>query len=117
MLEYVFFDPRPRDLFISQVNELGVETELTQKGEELLVLLSDELDEEITDRIESFFMDTLQMSEDLMAEAEGVESFVVSGVEVKLKNGDAVMACVDAKILEKLLSVLDFDELADFMRV
>jgi len=114
-LEYVFFDPRPRDLFIAQVEALGIESSLKEKGEELLVLLPDDLDEVINDQVENYFMATLQMSEDLMAEAEGVASFNVAGVEVKLKNGDAVMASVDPKILEKLLSVLDFDELAEFV--
>jgi len=115
MLEYVFFDPRPRDLFISQVHELGIETRLKEKGEELLVLLSDDLDEDVVDQVETFFMSTLDMSEELMAEAEGVNSFNATGVEVKLANGDSVMASVDAKILAKLLSVLSFEELADFV--
>ncbi|ATX82141.1 hypothetical protein Ga0123462_1277 [Mariprofundus ferrinatatus] len=115
MLEYVFFDPRPRDLFIAQVNELGVATLLKEKGDELLVLLPDDLDEVTNDRIEALFMATLDMSEALMAEAEGVKSFNATGVEVKLANGDSVMASVDAKILAKLLSVLSFDELASFV--
>ncbi|GAV20743.1 hypothetical protein MMIC_P1716 [Mariprofundus micogutta] len=115
MLEYVFFDPRPRDLFISQVHELGVEISLKQKGEELLVLLPDDLTDDINNQVENFFMATLDMSEELMAEAEGVESFNVTGVEVKLKNGESVMASVDAMILGKVLSVLDFDELAQFV--
>lgn len=115
MLEYVFFDPRPRDLFISQVKGLGVDSQLQQKGEELLVLLPDDLNEELNDQIEDFFMATLDMSEELMAEAEGVKSFNATGVEVKLKSGESVMASVDAKVLAKLLSVLSFDELADFV--
>ncbi|MFQ5519359.1 MAG: hypothetical protein ACE5E3_05080 [Mariprofundus sp.] len=108
MLEYVFFDPRPRDLFISQLHQLNLSMQLQQKGEELLVLLSDELDEEILDQVEDYFMATLPMSEDLMAEAEGVESFNATGVEVKLKNGDST-------ILAKLLSVLNYDELTSFV--
>ncbi len=42
-----------------------------------------------------------------------VKSFIIS--EVRLKNGDAVMASVDPNILEKLLSVFDFDGLAEFV--
>ncbi len=115
MLEYVFFDLRPRDLFVSQVNELGVEAHMKEKGEELLVLLPDDIDEGTVDQVETLFMDTLEMSESLMAEAEGVDSFDITGVEVKLASGESVMASVDAKILTKLLSVLDFDELAMFV--
>ncbi|WP_157821295.1 hypothetical protein [Mariprofundus ferrinatatus] len=88
---------------------------MKEKGDELLVLLPDDLDEVTNDRIEALFMATLDMSEALMAEAEGVKSFNATGVEVKLANGDSVMASVDAKILAKLLSVLSFDELASFV--
>lgn len=115
MLEFVFFDPRPRDLFVEQVRALGVETALKGKGEELLVLLPDDLDEATNEQIEGYFMATLDMSEALMAEAEGVESFDATGVEVKLADGRSVMASVDAKILGKILSVLDYDELGRFV--
>lgn len=115
MLEFVFFDSRPRDLFVTQVEQLGVSTTLSEKGEELLVSVADDLDDQLNNQIEDYFMATLDLSEQLMAEAEGVESFDATGVEVKLKSGDAVMASVDAKILEKVLSVLDFDELALFV--
>ncbi len=115
MLEYVFFDPRPRDQFIAGVHELGVQTELKEKGEELLVLLSDDLDQVTADAIEECFMATLSMSEALMAEAEGVDSFDTTGVEVKLKDGTAVIASVDAKVLGKVLSVLNYGELSHFV--
>jgi hypothetical protein len=114
MLEFVFFDPRPRDVFLSQLKEAGVEFECCQKGDELLVLLSDDIESGTIDRIEQYYEGTLQMSEELMAEAEGVDHFNLAGVEVKLKNGP-VMATVDSKLLAKLLSVLNFDELGRFV--
>jgi len=115
MLEYVFFDSRPRDQFISQLNELGIDVEYKDKGEELLVLIQDDLSDSTVDRIEGFFVDTLPLSEALMAEAEGVDSFDVAAVEVKLKSGELVMASVDSNSLAKVLSVLDFDELSGFV--
>jgi hypothetical protein len=114
MLEFVFFDPRPRDVFLSQLKEVGVEFKYSQKGDELLVLLSDDLESNIVDRVEAFYEGTLHMSEQLMAEAEGVDHFNMAGVEVNLKNGP-VIATVDSKLLEKLLSVLSFDELGQFV--
>lgn len=114
MLEFVFFDPRPRDVFLAQIKELGIEFECCQKGDELLVLLSDDIESGTMDRIEQYYEGTLQMSEQLMAEAEGVDHFNMAGVEVNLKNGP-VIATVDSKLLEKLLSVLNFDELGRFV--
>lgn len=115
MLEYVFFDSRPRDLFVSQVEKLDVEVALKKKGDELLVLVPDDIAEDIVDQVETLFMSTLEMSEKLMAEAEDVDSFDITGVEVKLASGDSVMASVDARILAKVLSVLDFSELSEFV--
>ena len=114
MLEFVFFDPRPRDVFLSQLKGVGVEFECCQKGDELLVLLSDNIESGTMDRIEQFYEGTLQMSEQLMAEAEGVDHFNLAGVEVNLKNGP-VIATVDSKLLAKLMSVLNFDELGCFV--
>jgi len=114
MLEYIFFDEKPRDIFLSQLREAAVESECKQHGDELLVLLSDDLEADIVDQVEEFYEATLQMSEELMAEAEGVEHFNMAGVEVNLKNG-AVIATVDSKLLAKLMSVLNFDELGRFV--
>ena len=114
MLEFIFFDPRPRDVFLSQLKEAGVEFECCQKGDELLVMLRDDLEPNIVDRVEIFYESTLQMSEQLMAEAEGVDHFNLAGVEVNLKIGP-VIATVDSKLLAKLMSVLDFDELGRFV--
>ena len=114
MLEYVFFDPKPRDEFLAKVSALDVTFECCQKGDELLVLLSDELDSDILDLIEGYYELTFQMSEALMAEAEGVEHFNLAGVEVNLKSGP-VIATVDSKLLAKLMSVLDFEELGRFV--
>ncbi len=114
MLEFVFFNPQPRDVFLAQLKELEITSECCRKGDELLVLLSDELASDILDRIEAFYEATLQMSEELMAEAEGVDHFSLAGVEVNLKNGP-VMATVDSKLLEKILSVLNCDELGRFV--
>ena len=114
MLEFVFFDLKPRDVFLAQLKEVGVESECCQKGDELLVLLSDDIEPDTLDRVEQYYEGTLQMSEQLMAEAEGVDHFNLAGVEVNLKNGP-VIATVDSKLLEKLLSVLNFDELGRFV--
>lgn len=114
MLEFVFFDPRPRDLFLARLGEMGVESECRQQGEELLVLLAEDLGDEVLEQIESHYEATFDLAEQLMAEAEGVEHFSVAGVEVHLKEGP-VVASVDARLLEKILSVLDFDELGRFV--
>lgn len=114
MLEFVFFDSRPKDIFLAQLSDIGLAFECRQKGEELLVLLSDDIESEAIDQVEEYYEATLQMSEDLMAEAEGVDHFSLAGVEVKLKNGP-VMATVDSKLLAKLMSVLNFDELGRFV--
>lgn len=114
MLEFVFFDERPKNVFLARLKEIGVESECCRKGEELLVLLRDDIEAGAIDQAEEFYEATLQMSEDLMARAEGIEHFNMAGVEVNLKNGP-VMATVDSKLLEKLLSVLSFDELGHFV--
>ena len=114
MLEFVFFDPRPRDLFLSKIQAMGIEDECRQKGDELLVLLGDNTEAGIMEEVEAHYEATFDLSEQLMAEAEGVEHFDLAGVEVHLKSG-TVVASVDSKLLQKLLSVLSFEELGRFV--
>jgi len=114
MPEFIFFDPRPRDVFLAQLQEMEIEFKCCQKGNELLVLLRDDLESETLDRVEAFYKSTLQMSEELMAEAEGADHFSLAGVKVNLKNGP-VMAIVDSRLLEKMLPVLSFEELSRFV--
>ena len=114
VLEFVFFDPRPRDQFLARLDKMGVESDCRQQGEELFVLVSEDLADELLERIEWCYEATFDLAEQLMAEAEGVEHFSVAGVEVHLKEGP-VIASVDARLLQKILSVLDFDELGCFV--
>jgi len=114
MLEFVFFDPRPRDQFLARLDKMEVESECRQQGEELLVLVAEDLGDELLERIEWCYEATFDLAEQLMAEAEGVEHFSAAGVEVQLKSGP-VVASVDAKLLQKVLTVLDFDELGRFV--
>lgn len=114
MLEFVFFDPRPRDFFLGRLREMGVEFKCRQKGEELLVLLPDDTEAVLMECIEAYYEETFDLSEQLMAEAEGVDHFDLAGVEVNLKEGP-VIASVDAKLLQKLLTVLSFEELGRFV--
>ena len=114
MLEFVFFDPRPRDLFLARLGEMGVECDCREQGEELLVLVAEDLGDETLEQIEQHYEATFDLAEQLMAEAEGMAHFSVAGVEVHLKQGP-VVASVDARLLEKILSVLDFDELGRFV--
>ena len=114
MLEFVFFDRRPRDQFLAKLAEMGVESECRQQGDELLVLLDEEIGDETLDQVESHYEQTFDFSEQLMAEVEGVEHFDLAGVEVQLKSGP-IVASVDAKLLTKVLSALDFEELSRFV--
>lgn len=115
MLEYVFFDRRPRGLFLDVLRDNDVVFDLLDKEDELLVLIADDYPEALMAVIERCFESTLKMSETLMAEDEGVDSFEMAGVEVTLDQQTSVMASVDARVLEKILSVLNFDELSSFV--
>ncbi len=115
MLEYVFFDHRPFDQFLNYLRELGLNPESrVSDRDEYLIKLSDDLDDAVIEKVEAFYEKMVGMSEKLLAE-EDEHYLSAAGVQVNLADGSRTVASVDPDLLKKILTVLSYDELDQFV--
>ena len=108
MLEYVFFDPRPRDRFLGFVAGEGLEPRTAEDDGLLKVMLPEELDEALAERIEDFYDEMMELGRELY-EQEGDQEEVgyhAAGITVQLADGSNVYAQVDPQLLGRIMEVL-----------
>lgn len=114
MLEFVLFDQRPFDQFAAFARGLGLTPacRVTER-EEYLVELPDDLDDGVIEQLEACYEQMMGISEELMAE-EDQGHYSAAGVQLRLSGGEEIVASVEPALLQKVLSVLSFDELGRF---
>ena len=115
MLEYIFFDERPWRDFIDFLKQLGLEVKSAVKEEGWLVYVSEELDDELDEKIEACYDRLLEQNERLIAEREGEDHVHTAGINVTLADGRIVQAAVDPKLMNRLLDAVSTDELGEFV--
>lgn len=117
MIDYVFFDKRPSEMFADYLRALGLAPEVEAGEETFEVRLPDDVDDSLTDRIEAEYDRLLDMNRDLYyAETEaGPENFSMAGITLFLKDGTTSMVDVTPEFLNRILDVMSYDELADFV--
>jgi len=121
LLEYIFFHQQSCDRFKQFLREIGVET--LKEGidetdvEALTVYIADDLDEEISEKIEQFYDEMMEMDEALVMENDDSDEYSQVGLAVSLKDGRSVMASVDPDVLNRVLTVITHDELGKLVDV
>lgn len=112
MLEYVFFDPRPRDRFVAFVSQLGVQARLQTDDDLLQVLLDEDLPEELDRQVEEFYDQMMALNQALYEQEgeRGEVGYHTAGITVQLGNGDNVYAQVDPELLARILQAVTPDE-------
>ncbi|RMG38794.1 MAG: hypothetical protein D6720_00650 [Gammaproteobacteria bacterium] len=112
MLEYVFFDPRPRDRFVAHVRDRGLEPVLEEDDGLLKVLLPEEIDDDLAKGIEDFYDAMMEMGRELYeqdADSEEV-GYHAAGITVQLADGSNVYAQVDPRLLGRIMEVVSPEE-------
>lgn len=115
MLEFVFFDPRPRDGFVRFAREQGVIPVLEQDDELLKVLLPEDLDDAVSEALEDCYDDMMSLNRTLFENEGGAEAkgFHEAGITVQLKDGRYTYAKVDPFLLGRIMEVLSPQEFND----
>jgi hypothetical protein len=113
MLEYIFFDERPWGDFIDYLQQLGLEVETAQGEEDWMVYVSEDLDEDLDDKIESCYEQLLDENDTLMVEQESQEFVYRDGIRVTLTDGRVVQAVVEPGLMSRLLDAVSSDELGE----
>ena len=112
MLEYVFFDERPRDQFVTFLQQNSVELKLEEDEGLLKVWISEELDDDLDEAIEDLYDDMMALNQQLY-EDENIEAEVgynAAGIVLELNTGENVYAQVDPELLGRIMTVVTPDE-------
>jgi hypothetical protein len=112
MLEYVFFDERPRDQFVNFLQEKAVELKLEEDEGLLKIWISEDLDDDLDEAIEDFYDDMMALNQQLYEDEnnDAEVGYNAAGIVLELNTGDNVYAQVDPELLGRIMTVVTPDE-------
>ncbi len=111
-LEYVFFDQAPMRHFMDFLRGEGLAPEQEDDDGLLKVLLPEDIDDALAERIESEYDAMMEMNREIY-EAGGDADEVgyhAAGITVQLEGGVNVYAQVDPRLLARIMEVLTPEE-------
>ena len=112
MIEYVFFHQQPLDLFIDYLRGLDLAPETRRFDDRMEVLLPDDLEEALFDRIDARYDQLIDLEGEL-TDAEqpaGADNYQMAGITITLKNGKTVYADVEPGLLSRVLASISAEE-------
>jgi len=115
MLEYVFFDQELRSRFITYLHEHGLAAD-TYDADGYIVTMSDDIEEELWDKIDHKYEQLLQENADLLENTEDALLINAAGVQVVLASGDIGMIRLSPDLVSRLLTVISQEELRDMVQ-
>lgn len=117
MLEYVLFAEPLRDRFTKWLEENGIAYRTGGDGDELLVLVDEDIDEDTGDRIDAQY-DLLLDESARIADAEDAAPDAVHLVGIQFRRGDGVvgMVRITPELANRLHRCLDMAELQAFVQ-
>ncbi len=112
MLEYVFFDERPRDQFVTFLREKSVELKLEEDEGLLKVWISEDLADDLDEAIEDFYDDMMALNQQLYEDEnnEAEVGYNAAGIVLELNTGENVYAQVNPELLGRIMTVVTPDE-------
>ena len=115
MLEYVFFESTIRDKFVAFLLENGVE-HLPGDEENLVVEVSEEIDDAMGDAIDLCYETLLQETMELMEQGDDALEKNVAGVQVQLADGAICTVRLDPDLVGRILGCISMEELRDMVQ-
>ena len=119
LLEYIFFHAEPclkfKDFLLSKHVEILKEGIDETDVEAFVVYIADDLDEKLSDEIEEFYDDMMELNESLVMQSEESEEMNNVGLAVSLSDGRSVLATVDPDVLNRVLTVISHAELGQLV--
>jgi len=117
MLEYVFFHKVLAVKFSDKAKTFNIETILVKEDPAWEVHLPEDIDEKIEQSLSDYYDELFDQDQELYEQksSKSEDEYGAAAIELVLKDGNKVFAQTDQKIMGKVLSVLDFDELNQLM--
>jgi len=117
MLEYVLFAEQLRDRFTKWLDDNGIVFRTAGDGDELLVLVAEDLDEDLQDRIDEQYDLLLEESARLAdAEDESPDAIHLVGIQFQRSDGRVGLVRITPELANRLHRCLDMIELQAFVQ-
>lgn len=113
MLKYIFFNEKPRDLFTTYLSKHKIAYHLGDDETGYLVSTTDDLDDDIRYQIESYYEEMMALNKP--TETDKKITIPANAIQVRLKNGETILADVPAPLVKKVLNVISVNELDELV--
>ena len=115
MLDFVFFNPGPRQRFVDFLVARGVAAIETQDDETFGVAIPDDTADRLLDEIEAYYEEMMAIDQAIFEAGAPDAGHHAAGVVLNLESGECVYARVDPLLLGKVMEVLTPQELGDLV--
>lgn len=110
MMEYIFFDENLRDRFAEFVRSLALICKLQDDNMGMLVMVSDELGEELNNKLEEYYEQLQDEQAQLLSEVEGGFKNL-AGFSLVMPDGTMSTVPLQPDVANRLLSYFTLDEI------
>lgn len=121
MLDYIFFDTSLSAKFKDHLTKAGIDFESKDdegfgsvQGE--IVSIADETSDTILDELQNLYDELQDELEQILEQTDDALMMNAAGMEVQLKDGSMCTLRVSPDIVTRILTVLEFDELQEFVK-
>jgi len=118
MLEYILFSERIRDIFICWLRDNNIEFQLAGNNEEFLVLVDENIDDSIEEKIEAQYdllLDENAKAVDEKDDSSGAIHLV--GIQYTDKNGGIRQVRIPPELANQISRCLNTSELQAFVQL
>ena len=118
MFEYILFDEKPFQLFMTYLAEKGIEAETEiEEDESYEIKISDDIDDDLLDEIEVRYEALMDMNQQMVNDEEKANdaNYHMAALVVTLKNGEVSYADIDPDIMARIIAVITPQELGDLV--
>lgn len=116
MLDYIFFHKELLDRFVAQLEQLAIPCETRDDSMGLVAAVPDDLDDAVVEQVDEIYEALLDDTEKLFDVDEPADEMQAAAISIKLKNGDSVDASINAALLKRILTVINYEELDELAK-
>ena len=115
MFEYMFFDEELRQRFVAYARSRGVECTLPQDDMGLLAATPEDLDEAVSDELDTYYDELMEEQADRVDVADGEATHQAAGVRVTLSDGRPCMIRLHPALANRLLAAFTLEEMQELV--
>ncbi len=120
MLDYIFFDANLSAKFKDHLTKMGIEFEAeidkgfgSVQGE--IVSITDDTSDDVLEELQVLYDNLQDELEKLLEQTDDALLMNAAGMQTQLKDGTMCTLRVSPNVVTRILTVLDFDELQEFV--